>query len=211
MSKNLATAMMTPASRAAKGKLVIFSGPAGAGKSTVVRRLMEQCPLPLALSVSATTRSPRPGEQNGVDYHFLSPEEFHRRRAGGEFLEAKEVFGLGNWYGTLRDTVTTGLNAGKWVMLEIDVQGTLTVLEQIPDAITIFIHPGTLVELERRLRDRKTETEAAIQRRLQVAREELSYMDRDRFAVVNDTVDRAVQEICEILSKSGETAKCSTN
>lgn len=191
-----------------KGKLVIFSGPAGAGKSTVVRRLLETCSLPLELSVSATTRTPRPGETNGVAYHFLSTDEFNRRRENGEFLEFKEVFGLGNWYGTLRETVTSGLNAGKWVVLEIDVQGMLSVLEQIPDAITIFIHPGSLDELERRLRDRKTETEEAIQRRLEVAREEMSYIDRYRHSVVNDTVERAVEEICEILSKSGDDLKC---
>ena len=112
----------------AKGKLVIISGPAGAGKSTVVRRLVEQCNLPLTLSISATTRQPRPSERDGVDYHFLTLADFDRRRQQGDFLECKEVFGLGYWYGTLRSAVTTGLNAGKWVILEIDVEGALAAL-----------------------------------------------------------------------------------
>jgi guanylate kinase len=194
-----------------KGRLVIFSGPAGAGKSTVVQRLLETCSLPLELSVSATTRLPRPGEADGVAYHFLSKEEFAQRRNNGEFLEYKEVFGLGNWYGTLRETVTSGLNAGKWVVLEIDVQGMLAVLQQIPDAITIFIHPGSVEELERRLRHRRTDSEESIQRRLEVAREELSYMDRYRYSVINDSVDRAVDEICRILLQSGDDTQCSKN
>ena len=105
------------------GKLVILSGPSGAGKSTVVRELLATCPLPLELSVSATTRLPRAGERDGVDYHFLSREEFALRRERGEFLECKEVFGRGDWYGTLAAPVTAGLRAGKWVLLEIDVEG----------------------------------------------------------------------------------------
>ena len=189
----------------AKGKLVIISGPAGAGKSTVVRRLVEQCDLPLALSISATTRQPRPNEQNGVDYHFLPMSEFEQRRQQGDFLECKEAFGLGYWYGTLRSEVTTGLNAGKWVILEIDVEGALAALEHYPDAITIFLHTGSLRELERRLRGRKTETEESIQRRLAVAKEELEHIDRYRHEVVNNEIDEAVQGICDILTRYGDT------
>ena len=139
------------------GKLVIISGPSGAGKSTVLKRLLDDCPLPLELSVSVTTRGPRPGEQDGVDYRFLSQEEFTRRRQQGQFLEWKEVFGRGDFYGTLNDTVTAGLNAGKWVVLEIDVEGAMMVLGQRGDAITVFLHPGSPQELEKRLRDRGTE------------------------------------------------------
>ena len=117
-----------------KGRLVIISGPSGAGKSTVLRKVLETCPLPLELSVSATTRQPRPGECDGVEYHFLTKEEFARRRASGEFLESKEVYGCGDWYGTLQGAVTAGLDAGKWVILEIDVEGALAVLERCPDA-----------------------------------------------------------------------------
>lgn len=181
------------------GKLVIISGPSGAGKSTVVRRLLQVCPLPLKLSVSATTRSPRPGEIDGHDYHFLTRDQFLQRQANGEFLESKEVFAAGDYYGTLRSETASGLSEGKWVVLEIDVQGAQTVVQQQPQAITIFLHPGSMTELERRLRDRGTDSESAIQRRLEVARGEMALMDRYRYEVVNDTVERAVSEICEIL------------
>lgn len=181
------------------GKLVIISGPSGAGKSTVVRRLLDVCPLPLKLSVSATTRSPRPGELDGHDYHFLTRDQFRQRQANGEFLEFKEVFGAGDYYGTLRSETASGLAEGKWVVLEIDVQGAQTVVQEHPQAITIFLHPGSMTELERRLRDRGTDSESAIQRRLEVARGEMALMGRYRYEVVNDTVERAVSEICEIL------------
>ncbi len=181
------------------GKLVIISGPSGAGKSTVVRRLLEVCSLPLKLSVSATTRSPRPGEIDGQDYHFLTRDEFLRRQANGDFLESKEVFAAGDYYGTLRSETASGLAEGKWVVLEIDVQGAQTVVQQQPQAITIFLHPGSMSELERRLRDRGTDSDSAIERRLEVARGEMALMDRYRYEVVNDTVERAVREICDIL------------
>src|SRR6056297_480404 len=149
------------------GRLIVISGPSGAGKSTVVGQLRRRCNLPLTFCVSATTRPPRPGELDGVHYVFLSPEEFQRRREGGEFLECKEVFGLGYWYGTPRAQVASGLAAGQWVILEIDVQGAMTILDQESfNPITIFIHPGGMQELESRLRARKTESEAAIGARL---------------------------------------------
>jgi guanylate kinase len=181
------------------GRLVIISGPSGAGKSTVVQRLLMNCPLPLILSVSATTRPPRPGETHGREYWFLSPEEFSDRRKKGEFLESKEVFGRGYWYGTLAETVSSGLKSGKWVILEIDVHGAATVLEVHPDAITVFLHPGSLEELERRLRRRGTESEANIARRLEVAAEEISFIGRYRHEVVNREVDQAVAELCALL------------
>lgn len=186
------------------GKLVIFSGPSGAGKSTVVQRLLAECELPLELSVSATTRPPREGEKDGVAYHFLSKTEFADRRENGEFLEWKEVFSRGDWYGTLRSTVTAGLTEGKWVVLEIDVEGALMVLEQ-HEAVTFFIHPGSAEELERRLRSRGTESEESIQRRLEVARKEMKMISHYQYEVVNDTVDRAVGEICDAL-KSHNTS-----
>jgi len=193
------------------GKLVILSGPSGAGKSTVVQRLLTCCPVPLRLSVSATTRAPRPGEQDGVHYHFLSREEFQRRRARGEFLECKEVFGRGDWYGTLRSEVATGYAEGKWVLLEIDVQGALSVLEQVPNAVTIFLHPGSLGELEKRLELRGTETRQSLARRLEVAGAEMGYVGRYQHEVINHTVERAVQEICAILQRCGDISRCSKN
>ncbi len=186
------------------GKVVILSGPSGAGKSTVVQYLLSDCRVPLQLSVSATTRTRRPGEEDGKHYHFLSHEEFRRRRERGEFLECKEVFSRGDWYGTLRCEVAAGLAAGKWVLLEIDVAGALSVLEQIPDAITIFLHPGSMAELEARLTARGTESEASLARRLEVARHELTFVARYQHEVINDSVPRAVAEICEILIRSGE-------
>jgi len=185
------------------GRLVIISGPSGAGKSTVVRELLRIGRLPLKLSVSATTRPPRQGEQDGRDYYFMSHEEFQRRRENGEFLECKEVFGRGHWYGTLRDEVAAGYAEGKWVLLEIDVAGALTVLEQHPDAVTIFIHPGSMDELERRLRQRGSETQESINRRLEVAAREMSLRHQYQHEVVNDRVSRAAAEICEILEQSG--------
>ena len=193
-----------------RGRLIIISGPSGAGKSTVVRRLREECPLPLLSSISATTRKPRPGEQDGVDYFFLDHEEFEQRRQAGDFLECKEVFGRGHWYGTLSEQVATGLEAGKWVILEIDVQGALAVLDHKElSPITLFIHPGGMEELERRLRTRGTESEEAIAARLETACREMQFMHRYQYEIINGSVDRAVSDICQILKDQKEKQPCS--
>lgn len=191
-------------------KLVVISGPSGAGKSTLVRRLLRDCHLPLELSISATTRAPRRGEINGRDYHFLSDSEFERRRLNGDFLECKEVFGRGIWYGTLRDVVSSGWKRGKWVILEIDVQGARSVLDIYPNAISIFVHPGSLEELRNRLTARGTESAEAIARRLEVAEEEMIQRHWYRHEVINREIDQSVYELCELLSKySGENRECS--
>ncbi|MBN2473162.1 MAG: guanylate kinase [Pirellulales bacterium] len=187
-----------------RARLVVLSGPSGAGKTTVLRSVFQQCSLPLVASVSATTRPPRPGEVDGSDYHFLSTEEFEARRTRGEFLECFEVFGRGHWYGTLLEEVRAGLAAGKWVVLEVDVQGALSVMQQHDDAISIFVRPSSVAELERRLRGRGTETEAAIRRRLRQAREELALAHRYRYQVINDDVAGAVRQICDILTQESE-------
>ncbi len=189
----------------ARGKLVVMSGPSGVGKTTVLRRLLATCRLPLRASVSATTRPPRSGEVDGVDYHFLSEAEFHRRRSEGEFLECYEVYSSGWWYGTLNSEVTSGFQSGKWVVLGIDVHGAFSVVERYPDAVTIFLRPSSLEELEKRLRGRGTEDDEVVQRRLDQAKNELALADRYRYQVVNDDLDRAVHEICDILVRSGET------
>jgi guanylate kinase len=149
--------------------------------------------------VSATTRAPRAGEQDGKSYFFLTKDEFFRRKNAGEFLECKEVFGRGDWYGTLNAVVSSGLKRGKWLILEIDVQGALSILDRRSDPITIFVHPGSMEELELRLRQRGTESEAAIQRRLEVAREEMAFRHRYQHQVINRDLDEAVVEICQLL------------
>lgn len=186
------------------GQLLIFSGPSGAGKTTVLRQLFEQATQPLTLSVSATTRPPRPGEVDGRDYHFLDDAAFQNRRNQGDFLECFEVFGRGYWYGTLNETVTSSLNAGQWVVLEIDVHGCAKVVEQFPTAATFFVRPESLSVLEQRLRDRGTENEETIQRRLEVARQEWPFAERYTYEIINHSVDQAVDEICQKLDQLGD-------
>ena len=186
-----------------RGKLVVISGPSGVGKSCVVERLLQCASVPLVLSVSATTRPPRQGEVDGVHYHFLSDEEFAQRRKRGEFLECFEVFGRGHWYGTLLSEVTPRLEDGKWVILTIDVHGAEAVARRFPDAVTIFLRPQSLPQLEEQLRGRKTETEQSIHRRLQEAQAELARANQYRYQVINDTVEHAVKQICHILAQSG--------
>jgi guanylate kinase len=186
-----------------QGRLVVISGPSGVGKSTVVRALMERLADRVHLSTSATTRPSRAGEQDGIEYHFLTDAEFARRREQGQFLECIEVFGRGHWYGTLWSEVRPSLKAGKWVILEIDVEGAQRVLRQFPEAITLFIRPDSLKELERRLRNRGTETEEAIERRLAVARRELELKSQYDHILVNITVDETVNDICNTLKSRG--------
>lgn len=183
------------------GRLVIISGPSGVGKSTVLAELLRQCDLPLELSVSATTRPPRKGEIDGQHYFFLTPEQFEAKRLAGEFLEYCHVYGK-HWYGTLKSVVESGLSGGKWLILEIDVQGARKVITQCPAAIRLFLGLNTLADIERRLRDRGTEDEDSIRKRLEVARVELESSAEYDYFVVNDEVARAAREICEILKRS---------
>lgn len=203
---------MSDETTAHPGQLVIISGPSGAGKSTVTRRLREVSAMPLETSISVTTRQPRDGEVDGRDYFFIDDSEFTRRREAGEFLECKQVFNLGHWYGTLAEQVATGLNAGKWLILEIDVQGAMSVMaDSRYDPISIFIHPGSMSELERRLRTRATESEAAIESRLETAAGEMEFRHIYQHQVINETVDRTVDEICHLLQIHKESTACSKN
>lgn len=176
-------------------RFVVLSGPSGSGKTTIVQELLQKCPVKLIKSVSATTRAPRPHEIPGDHYHFLSRQDFARRREHGEFLECAEVHGSGNWYGTLKSEVTRAREQGGCALLEIDVQGARQVIEQCPGALTIFVKTADDGEYERRLRARGTESEAVIQSRLETARRELAHASAYRHQVVNDDLQRAVSEM----------------
>lgn len=182
-----------------KGRLLVVSGPSGVGKGTLLKRVFAESGLPLVMSVSATTRSPRPGEEDGVHYRFLSPEEFERRRLAGEFLECFEVFGKGTWYGTLKKDVENGLAAGNWVVLEIDVQGAKAVKNHFPDVVMLFVEPKSVDVLKERLRGRGTETDEAMKRRLETALEELRHAGEFQHRIVNDDLDVAVKEFIETI------------
>ncbi|MFN3159375.1 MAG: guanylate kinase [Rubinisphaera brasiliensis] len=179
--------------------IVVLSGPSGSGKTTIVSRLEAESPVPLVKSVSATTRAPRKHEVDGQDYYFLAPEEFEQRRARGEFLEYAEVFRTGCWYGTLKSELDRARKQSAWALLEIDVEGAQNVMQQYPDALTIFLTTPSVDEFERRLRARGTEEEHVIQRRLETARRELEFANRYQHQVVNDNLDRAIAEIKSIF------------
>lgn len=179
-------------------RLFVISGPSGAGKGTLLAELRKQRP-DLGLTVSATTRSPRPGEVDGTSYYFLSDEEFRRRIAAGEFVEWAEVHG--HLYGTLLSEVKRLLAKGHSLVLEIDVQGALNVRKVYPDAVLIFIEPPSIQALEERLRGRGTEDEASIELRLKNARHEMELADQYDVRIVNDTVDRAAQELGSVMRR----------
>lgn len=182
-------------------QVVVLSGPAGSGKTTIVHRLLRESPVKLRMSVSATTRPARDGETDGRDYYFLTDEQFQTARSRGEFLEWAEVHRTGFWYGTLRSELDRARDDGAWALLEVDVEGAMNVVRQYPGAVTIFLKTTSMQVYEQRLRDRASETEESIQRRLQTARDELESADRYRHVVVNDDLDRAVRDICGILAE----------
>jgi guanylate kinase len=191
--------MLTSQVKQHSGKLLVVSGPSGVGKGTLLQRVFDDSPLPLILSVSATTRKPRPGEIDGVHYRFLSPEEFEKKRNNGDFLECFEVFGKGTWYGTLRKDVEEGLAAGKYVVLEIDVKGAKTVKNAFPEAVLLFIKPPSVEILKERLAGRGTETDEAMKKRLETALEELQHADEFEHQIVNDVLDNAVKQFIQII------------
>ena len=177
------------------GRLVVLSGPSGSGKSTLVQRLLERSGLRLQVSVSATTRPPRPGERPDQDYFFVSPEEFERERE--HLLESADVHGY--CYGTPVEPVRRALAQGICVILVIDVQGALLVREKVPSALLIFVQVPSLEVLEQRLRDRGTDDEPTIRRRLENAKREIALAYRYDVHVVNDHFDRCVDELSSIL------------
>ena len=176
--------------------IIVISGPSGAGKSTVVKRLLETSPF-IVSSISLTTRRPRESEIDGKDYFFVSEEEFIRKREAGEFLEWAVVHG--NLYGTLTSFIDEELGGGSDLLLEIDVQGGLSVKEKRPEALMVFLMPPSWEELEKRLRGRGTDSEEVIVERLRNAGSEMEYADRYDNRVINDSVERCVSEIAGII------------
>jgi guanylate kinase len=183
------------------GRLFVISGPSGSGKSTLIRRLVERPELRLRLSVSATTRPPRPGERDGIDYIFLDREAFESARARGEFLEWAEVFG--NLYGTPALPVRNALASGHCEVLEIDVQGALQVRQRVPNAVLIFIDAPDLAALEARLRARASDDAATIGRRLAGARWELEQASRYDHRILNADIDQAVDDLVALCIQHG--------
>jgi guanylate kinase len=175
--------------------ILVITGPSGVGKGTLIRLLLDRFPG-MALSVSATTREPRPGEQDGVDYHFLSPEEFQRRIDAGEFLEWAEY--AGHRYGTLRSELERDVDV---LVLEIEVQGARQVRERVPEAVSVFIAPPSADALRERLVGRGADAQDQIERRLTVADEEMQAQDEFDHVVVNDDLSRAVQELGDLVAR----------
>lgn len=183
-----------------KGKLIIISAPSGCGKSTIIGDIMDRGELDLQFSVSATNRKPRPGEVDGVSYHFLSDEEFKDLIANGAFVEYEQVY-PGRYYGTLRSEIQNRVDAGHNVILDIDVNGGMNVRRQFGDeALSIFIAPPSVDELRRRLVQRGSESPEAIEERVGRAEYELGFRDRFDHVVVNDELPRAIGEIEKLMA-----------
>ncbi|MBQ2643993.1 guanylate kinase [bacterium] len=183
------------------GKLFIISGSSGVGKGTVIKEFLNNAKS-IYLSISSTTRMPREGEINGKNYFFITKEEFQRDIENNNFLEWAEF--SGNMYGTNKNRVLEMLSQGKNVLLEIEVQGAKQIKQKIPEAVSIFILPPSKEELEKRLRNRGTETEEAIQRRLQAIEFEAKESDNYDYKVVNDIIANAVNEILKIYEENKE-------
>ncbi|GAA5006256.1 guanylate kinase [Lysobacter lycopersici] len=181
------------------GTLFIVAAPSGAGKSSIVNAVLARDPR-LCLSISFTSRQPRPGERHAEHYHFIAVDEFKAMIRNGDFFEYAEVHG--DWKGTARQSVLPQLAAGKDVVLEIDWQGARQVRAQVPDAIGIFILPPSRNALEQRMRSRGQDSEETIRRRLAAAREEMSHYDEFDYVVVNEVFDDAVDEVCAVVAGS---------
>lgn len=180
-----------------RGVLVVISGPSGAGKGTICKALLEKNDN-LFLSVSATTRQPRVGEVDGVNYYFITREEFDNRVSKDDFLEYAEVYG--NCYGTPKSNVEKMLQEGKDVILEIDIQGALRVKENFSEGVFIFILPPSMEELKQRIIKRGSETEESLMRRFKSAYQEINYISKYNYAVVNDVLDVAVGKVESIIA-----------
>jgi guanylate kinase len=180
----------------ARGRLFVVTGPSGVGKGTLIKKLLERVP-DLELSVSATTRPPRPGERDGVDYHFLSKQEFDRLLAEDRFMEHASY--SGHRYGTLVSEVEPRLERGAGVVLEIEVQGARQIRTRMPDAVLVFVAPPGPEALRERLEKRGTDSEQEIERRLRVAREELAAQREFRHVIMNDDLEHASERLAALV------------
>lgn len=183
----------------AKGLLIVISGPSGVGKGTVIKKFVDDPELKLAFSVSMTTRQKRAGEVEGVNYYYVTDEEFQKARENGELLECAQF--VGNWYGTPLAEVERLRNEGKNVLLEIEVNGCRQVKNKVQDALTIFIVPPDMDELERRIRGRATEPEEIVQERLAKAQKEMEMIDQYKYVICNDDADLAADIIRLIIKR----------
>lgn len=181
-----------------KKNILVLSSPSGGGKSTVAKFILENYKN-FTFSISATTRNPRPGELNNIHYYFFSREEFRRRIQNDELIEYEEIFG--NYYGTLKSTTDSILNLGKFLLFDVDVKGAMSIKKHFPDnSVLMFIAPPSLEILEHRLRNRNTETEEQLQKRLDRSRDEMEYIKYFDHHIVNDELETTLTEISDILS-----------
>ena len=181
-----------------RGKLIIFSAPSGSGKSTIIQSLLNR-DLNLSFSISATSRAPRGTEKNGVEYYFISPEEFRQRIANGEFLEYEEVY-AGKYYGTLKSEVERILDSGRNVIFDVDIVGGLNIKKYYGDqALALFIQPPSIEELKRRLNHRATDAPEVIASRIAKAEYELSFAPKFDCIIVNDILEKAQEEAYQTI------------
>lgn len=182
-----------------QGVLFVVAAPSGAGKTSLVKALLQK-DAAIRLSVSYTTRAPRPGEVNGVDYHFVSVEEFRQMAARGEFLESAEVYG--NYYGTSQAWIAGEIAAGRDILLEIDWQGAAQVRRHFPEAVTLFILPPSIEALRQRLSSRGQDSHEIIEKRMAAARDDISHAGEFEYIIVNDDFDQALLDFLAVVRAS---------
>lgn len=189
-----------------KGLLIVFSGPSGVGKGTILKEVMKDESLKLTYSVSMTTRKPRDGEVDGINYFFVSKESFEKAIDNHELLEYATY--VDNYYGTPKNFVEKKREEGMNVVLEIDLQGAKQVMARAHDALSIFIEPPSMEELERRIRGRQSETEETIKKRIEVARNEMAGRELYDYVVCNNELTKAIEDVKEIIRKEMEKSDC---
>ena len=181
-----------------KGEIIAISAPSGTGKTTIIKNILKKYPE-IVFSISATTRPKRPGEKNGIEYYFVSEDEFINKIESKEFVEWEKFYDY--YYGTFKSTIEENINSGKSILLEIDVKGALSLKNIYPDAHLIYIMPPSFEELVKRLSERRTENEIDFKKRIQRAEMELSHKDRFDYIVINKDLNKAIVETSELIKK----------